>query len=98
MFVLAERKNVEKRIYDVEVIEWCGWCGGRSNGGSRYMEACCDCVIAVEIEINGQTSCVGTAKFPWMVYACPLARITGPFTCGFGRYGIVAPFGGDCKI
>lgn len=25
------------------------------------MEVCCDCVIAMEIEINGQTSCVGTA-------------------------------------
>jgi hypothetical protein len=23
--------------------------------------------------------------------------MTGPFTCGFGRYGIVAPLGGDCK-
>lgn len=30
-----------------------------------------------------------------MVYAWPLATMTGPFTCGFGRYGIVAPFGGD---
>lgn len=30
-----------------------------------------------------------------MVYAWPLARITGGLTCGFGRYGIVAPFGGD---
>jgi hypothetical protein len=26
-----------------------------------------------------------------------LARRTGPLTCGFGRYGIVAPFGGDCS-
>jgi hypothetical protein len=23
--------------------------------------------------------------------------MTGPFTCGFGRYGIVAPLGGDCE-
>lgn len=32
-----------------------------------------------------------------MVYAWPFATMTGPFICGFGLYGMVAPFGGDCK-
>lgn len=43
------------------------------------------------------TCSVGTAKFPWIVYAWPLAKMTGPFTCGFGRYGMVAPLGGLCE-
>lgn len=39
----------------------------------------------------------GTAQLPWIVQACPPARITGPPTWGLGRQGMVAPLGGDCK-
>src|SRR6218665_1567221 len=41
------------------------------------------------------TSGWGIANCPWMVYACPPAKNTGGIA-GFGRYGMVGPFGGDC--
>ena len=41
------------------------------------------------------TSGWGIANCPCMVYAWPPAKKTGGIA-GFGRYGMVGPFGGDC--